>query len=89
MALGKVNKQKTQMRGRVRALRIKPTVEGPGKPNVKRERFLALLKNRYGYTNEKAVDELERLLTQFQRTNKSLNMHRSHSLFRHPHAGSS
>jgi hypothetical protein len=86
MVLEKVNKQKTQMRGRVRALKVKPTIEDPAKPNVKRQRFLALLERQYGYTNDKAIDELERLLTQFYRTNKSLEMHRSHPVFRHPRA---
>jgi hypothetical protein len=50
------------MRGGVRAIKIKPTDENPDKLNVKRERFQALPKNRYGYTNDKAVDELKRLL---------------------------
>jgi hypothetical protein len=86
MVLGNVNKQKTQMRGRVRALKVEPTIEDPVKPNVKRKRFLALLERQYGYTNDKAIDELERLLTQFYRTNKSLEMHRTHPIFRHPRA---
>jgi hypothetical protein len=51
--------------------------EEPDEPNAKRERFLALLKSRYGYTNEKAVDELERLLKQFYRTNRSLGIRRA------------
>lgn len=85
MGLENVNKQKTQTRGRVRALKIKPSTEDPIKPNVQRKRFLALLERRYGYTNDKAVDELARLLTQFYQTNKSLEMHRTHPIIRHPH----
>lgn len=86
MTLEMSNKQKTHMQGKVRALRIQSPGEDPVKVNIQRERFLALLKSRYGYSNDKAVDELERLLTQFYRTNKSLGMHRPHPIFRHPSA---
>jgi hypothetical protein len=79
-------KQKTHMQARVRALRDKPVAMDPVKINVKRERFLAMLSSRYGYTNDKAIDELERLLTQFYKTNKSLGVYRDHPIFRHPHA---
>jgi len=72
-----------QTHGRVNGLVDKHNVEDPNKLNPKRERFLAMLKIRYGYTNEKAVDELERLLKQFYRMNKSLGIHRTRPNFRH------
>jgi len=75
--------QSKQTRGRVNGLLDKHSVEDPDKTNPKRERFLAMLKIRYGYTNEKAVDELERLLKQFYRMNKSLGIHRTRPNFRH------
>ena len=46
---------------------------------AKRQRLLALLKNRYSYTNEQAVDEMERLLKQFDRTNRSLGIRQKRS----------
>ncbi len=49
--------------------------ENQSEGKAKRERLLAMLKVRYGYTNEKAVDELQRLLRQFYITNKSLGTH--------------
>jgi hypothetical protein len=64
-------------RTKVRDLLSKHSVDDPAKANAKRERFLFLLKNRYGYTNEKAVGELERLLKQFYKMNKSLGIHRT------------
>ena len=72
-------------RGQVRKSLIKYSNQDPNQPNVKRERFMALMKSRYGYTNEKAIDELKRLLTQFYRTNRSLGIHRSrtYSKLRH------
>ena len=72
-------------RGKARKLLIKHRIQDPNRPNAKRERFLALLKSRYGYTNEKAVDELERLLKQFYRTNRSLGIRRAQPNYRHPH----
>jgi hypothetical protein len=81
-----VKAQSKQSRGRVHELLSKHSVENPDKPNVKREQFLALLKGKYGYTNEKAVDELERLLKQFYRMNKSLGIHHGRSNFKHLHA---
>jgi len=86
MELENDHPQKNQMRGKVRALRANPPGEEPAEANAKRERFLALLKRRYGYTNDQAVDELERLLVQFARTNNSLNPHRPHSIVQPPHA---
>ena len=70
---------------RVRELLSKHSIGDPGKANAKRERFLALLKRRHGYTNDKAVDELERLLKQFYRTNRSLGIPRARPDFEHPH----
>jgi hypothetical protein len=52
----------------------KYNIEDPDRLKVKRQLFLAMLKKRYGYSNDKAVDELQRLLTQFYRTNKSLGI---------------
>jgi hypothetical protein len=69
---------------RVRELLSKHSVGDPYKPNAKREKFLAMLKSRYGYNNEKAVDELERLLKQFYRTNRSLGIHRPKLNFTQP-----
>ena len=76
--------QSKQPRSKVRELLSKHDSGDPDQPNAKRERFLALLKKRYGFTNEKAVDELERLLKQFYRTNRSLGIHRIQSNFKHP-----
>jgi hypothetical protein len=66
--------QMSQMRSKVRSLSSKHRIGDPTKPNVKRERFLALLKSRYGYTNEKAIDDLEKLLKQFHVSNRSLGI---------------
>jgi hypothetical protein len=70
-----VKGQSDQTQSKVHELLDKHNVEDPVKVNAKRERFLALLKSRYGYSNDTAVDELERLLKQFYRSNKSLNIH--------------
>jgi hypothetical protein len=75
MAERVVNGQISQPHNRVHELLSKHRLSDPAQTNVKRERFLALLKSRYGYTNEKAVDELERLLKQFYQMNKSLGIH--------------
>jgi hypothetical protein len=74
-----------QTRGRIRELLSKLSVEDSDGATVKRDRFLALLKSQFGYTNEKAVDELERLLKQFNRINQSLGIHRSRLNFKQPH----
>jgi hypothetical protein len=50
-------------------------VEDADRAIAKREHFLALLKKQYGYTNDKAVDELERILKMFYTMNKSLGIH--------------
>ena len=55
---------------KVRELLVKQNIQDP----TKRERFLALMKSRYGYTNDKSIDELKRLLRQFYRSNKSLGI---------------
>ena len=49
---------------------------------TKHEHFLALLKKQYGYTNEKAIDELERLLKLFYTMNKSLGIHHARTDFK-------
>ena len=77
--------QSIRQRSRMRDLLIKPGVVESEIINAKREKFLALLSSRYGYTNEKAVDELERLLKQFHRINKSLGFHRTRMNMKHPH----
>jgi hypothetical protein len=76
--------QKTQQRNRVRALKIEYSIDGSEKTNAERERFLTMLRSRYGYANDRAVDELERLLKLFYRTNRSLDMHHAHPIYRHP-----
>ena len=63
--------QSIQARHRTLALLSKQDVDGHFIVNSKRERFLAVIKNRFGCTNEKAVGGLERLLKQFYRTNWS------------------
>jgi hypothetical protein len=67
--------QNKQTRIKVHELLNKYSVEDPEKTNAKRTQFLAMLKKRYGYTNEKSVDELKRLLKQFYRSNMSLGIH--------------
>ena len=52
-----------------------PAVIVSHKVHIKRERLLTLLRERYGYTNEKSVDELTRLLQQFLTTNASFHIH--------------
>lgn len=82
--MGIINGDRKPVRIMVRELLSKHSAEDPNAVNAKRERFLALLKSRYGYTNDKAVDELERLLRQFYRTNKNLGIQRKRSDNRHP-----
>ena len=66
-----VKGQDNQTHTKVHELLSKHSIENPDRVNAKRERFLALLKSRYGYSNDIAVDELERLLKQFYRTNRA------------------
>jgi uncharacterized protein YjbJ (UPF0337 family) len=88
MAQEIVKGQSKQTRGKVHELLSKHSVEDPDKVNAKRERFLALLRRRYGYSNDKAVDELERLLKSFYRMNRSLNIHLARPSFKMPiHTG--
>jgi hypothetical protein len=86
MTNGIIKGQSNPARGRVRELVSKYSIEDPDQVNVKRERFLSMLKVRYGYTNEKAVVELERLLRQFYSMNKSLGLHHNRPFLRHPQA---
>ena len=60
--------------------------EDPANAIAKRKQLLVLLKARYGYTNEKAVDELARLMKQFYIINKSLGTHHARPDFQYPHA---
>ena len=64
-------------RDRVRELFHIHSVAGQDITAAKHNQFLALLKSRYGYSNDKAVVELERLLRQFDITNKSLGVNRA------------
>jgi hypothetical protein len=77
---------KVKPRGIARKLINKIKGQDPDRPKTKHERFLAFLKNRYGYTNEKAVTEMERLLTQFYRSNKSLGIRHPWPNFVYPKA---
>ncbi len=81
-----VKEKTTKPRGRGRAVINKDHVEGADKASVKHEQFLALLKKQYGYTNDKAVDELARLLKLFYTMNKSLGIHRAQANIKHPPA---
>ena len=60
--------------------------EHRGGANAKRKRLLALLKARYGYTNEKAADELTRLMKKFNITVKSPDTRHTRPDFQYPHA---
>jgi hypothetical protein len=62
----------------------KHIVENADRAITKHKHFLALLKKQYGYTNDKAVDELERLLKLFSTMNKSLGIHHARTDFNHP-----
>jgi hypothetical protein len=80
------NKMQIQRpRGKVRELVSEHSDGEPDKVNPNRERFLAHLKSQFGYTNEKAVDELKRLLKQFYRTNRSLGIHHAPRNYLHLH----
>ncbi|HMD89111.1 MAG TPA: hypothetical protein VKF38_08110 [Anaerolineaceae bacterium] len=78
------NGQNKQNHSRIHELLSKHSAEDSRKSNPKRDRFLALLKSRYGYSNDKAVDELERLLKQFYRTNRSLTIHHKRPILKPP-----
>jgi hypothetical protein len=62
-------------RDRVRELFQIHSIAVEDKTAVKHNQFLALLKSRYGYSNDKAVVELERLVRQFYTANESLGVH--------------
>jgi hypothetical protein len=67
--------QDKRTRDRVRELFNKHGIGDPNGTRAKHDRFLSLLKTRYGYSNDKAVTELQRLLQQFYVTNRSLGIH--------------
>jgi len=69
-------RQRNPEQGKIHELLYKHSEEDHNKINPKRERWLAMLKKKYGYTNEKAVEELERLLKQFYSVNKSIGVYR-------------
>lgn len=73
MIAGRMHKQPY---GKVHELLKNHGVDDQGKVNVKREQFLTFLKQRYGYANEKAEDEMERLLRRFYRLNRSFRIDR-------------
>jgi hypothetical protein len=86
MAQEFINRPMKKIRGKVHELLSKHSVENPELVNAKRERFLARLKSQFGYTNDKAVDELERLLKQFYGINKNLSTHRARPNSKPPQA---
>ena len=53
--------------------------------NSKRDQFLAHLKSRYGYNDDKAEDELDRLVKQFNRQDRSSGIPRTRLKYKHPH----
>ena len=71
--------------GKVRKLIIKHNGRDPNQTNAKRDRFLALMKSKYGYTNDKALDELTRLLKQFYTSNRSLGIRHARPGSKLPH----
>jgi hypothetical protein len=79
-----VKDQVAQSHDKDQGLLSKQNVEDTDRAITKHEHFLALLKKQYGYTNEKAVDELERLLKLFYTMNKSLGIHHAQTNFNHP-----
>ncbi len=81
-----VKEQRKHTPGKTHELLRKNSVEEPDKTKARHRQFLALLKNQYGYTNTKAVDELERLLKMFYTMNKSLGIRRAKTNFKHPRA---
>ena len=80
------NDQIKKTRDRVRELMSKQDIEDPVNTIAKRDRFLALLKRQYGYTNDKAVDEMERLLKQFRTMNRSLSFLHPRPFHKHTRA---
>ena len=86
MAYDDIDNESKPGRGRVAELLNKHNVEYPDRRNPKREKFLAMLKQQYGYTNEQSVAELERLLKQFYRTNDSLGIRRPRLSLKPPSA---
>jgi hypothetical protein len=72
-----INEQNRQTQNR--DLEGKIRIRHTDKIDVKHARFLELLKSEYGYTNENAIAELERLLRQFSKINRSLGIHHARS----------
>jgi hypothetical protein len=79
-----VRVQITQSRDLGQEVLNEQLIEDADRAITKHEHFLALLKKQYGYTNEKAVDELERLLKLFYSMNKSLGIHQARIDIKHP-----
>lgn len=79
-----VKEQNKQPRDKVEEVFSVQSIKDPVKAIARHEQFLALLKKHYGYTNEKAVDELERLLKLFYTMNKSLGIHQAQTNIKDP-----
>jgi len=77
-----VKVQSLQAPKRVRELVKRLILEDPDSASAKRKRLMALLKSQCGYTNEKAVGEMERLLKQFHSMNLSLGIYRTRPNFK-------
>jgi hypothetical protein len=74
-----------QVEDSVQELLNKNSDEDTDMTSVKHEQFTALLKTRYGYTNEKAAEDVERRLKQFNRMDRASGIPRPRPHFKHPH----
>ena len=78
-----INGNHNQTRVRARKWLYKdpsPEIEGE---DPKRERFLAHLKSRHGYNDEKASKELDRLLEQFYKMERISGIQRPRPIIKH------
>jgi hypothetical protein len=64
--------------GSVLELLVKHCDQDPVVTSARRAKFMLLMKARYGYTNEESLDEMNRLLTRFHKTNRLIGAYRSH-----------
>jgi len=81
-----VKEQSKHTGSRARELPGIHNIEDQDRTNAKHVLFLAMLKKQYGYTNEKAVDELERILKLFYAMNRSLGIRSVRTNYKHPDA---